>query len=231
MRDGSVVLGADGRQPQALVLAQQGVGALLQELDGDVDRNVDETLLAREQRLDQDTRLGRAAAAELRERHVLPDSRDDVLRVLAEDALLGARGVVLGQRADGLEQARAEAVVEEATRQLLGTARQPVPDRAQEALALDVARDIHEGQSRERLEAHAGPLRSHNRAPTLQSAQTKVQTKGRGGRREATLCPAGSSSPEPQPGAAAPEPRETRLRARSRRSLGCAAAGRQPDSC
>jgi hypothetical protein len=57
-----------------------------------------------QERLDQQARLRGAAAAELGERERRGTARGDLVGVVREDLVLGAREVVLGQLADLLEE-------------------------------------------------------------------------------------------------------------------------------
>src|SRR5262245_52855418 len=62
-------------------------------------------------------RLARAAASELDDQRAERHRAHDLVRMTREDLVLRACQVVLGQRADLLEQPRALGVVEEAARQ------------------------------------------------------------------------------------------------------------------
>lgn len=84
--------------------------------------------MIREQRLDQQARLGRASAAEFDKAWGDVEELGDLIAVLLQNAPLGSGRVVLGQLTDLLEELRATAIVEEPAGQVLCTAAKPAPD-------------------------------------------------------------------------------------------------------
>src|SRR4029078_10219180 len=96
---------------------------------GDVDRDVRRG----PQRPDQQARLEALAAAILDEDAAPAREPRDLGEVLAGERELGARGVVLGQAADALEQAAAGRVIEILGGKRLLRPRQPREDVLQEA--------------------------------------------------------------------------------------------------
>src|SRR5919202_4932614 len=109
------VVGAHRFNPQPRIRVGQLVGRTLMLLARAVDRHVSSGSL---QVIQEDARLGAAAAAILDEQYVGAEQRGDVGAGLAHDARLGARGVVLIELRDLLEQVRAHLVVEQLARQL-----------------------------------------------------------------------------------------------------------------
>ena len=105
------------RWPRARIVGQQRLRALFQHRARDVDRHVVHAVRCLQPRLDQRARLGRRAGAELHEQRARAGRADDLGGVRAQDGELGAGQVVLGQRADLLEQRRSLGVVEVATRE------------------------------------------------------------------------------------------------------------------
>ncbi len=75
------------------------------DIDGHIRRE-------RRQPVEQQPRLHARAAAELHEQRVIADEAGDVVPVLFENAQLGARGVILFQLADAIEQLGTERIVE-----------------------------------------------------------------------------------------------------------------------
>src|SRR5690606_32130269 len=90
-----LVLGREAVDPQRGVVGQQRARAVLEDAARDVDRDVSELALPREQRLDDVPRLRRAAAAELDELDARGQRRDDLRRAIPQDLVLGARRIVL----------------------------------------------------------------------------------------------------------------------------------------
>jgi hypothetical protein len=101
---------------QAGVVVDQLVGGLahhpLGHVHGDIPRGT-------VHRVEQHARLQRGARAQLDQLRRGARRRDDLARAVPQDRRLGARRVVLGQLADGLEQLRAARVVEVLGRDLL----------------------------------------------------------------------------------------------------------------
>ncbi len=107
------------------VLAGERLGAVAHHALGDVHRDVALERAGRLQRVEQHARLGGGAGAELDELDRV-GQLGDLRGALLEDRALGARGVVLGQLADLVEQVGAAGVVEVLGRQLLERAREAV---------------------------------------------------------------------------------------------------------
>ena len=103
-------------------------GRRLHRLAGDVDGHVQRG----PQLLDQDARLAARTAAELDQLAVRAEELRHRGGMLAHDGELGARGIVLGQLADLLEQTAAARVVEILRRQCLPRRCQPAQHLAQE---------------------------------------------------------------------------------------------------
>ena len=87
-------------------------------LAGDVDRDVLDATRGAE-RLEHEARLGAAAGAGLDHPHARAPARHHLVHARAHDRGLGARDVVLGELADGVEELRAGAVVEVLRRETL----------------------------------------------------------------------------------------------------------------
>ena len=127
-REGPGVVGHDGLHREARVIGTQGIGGGLEVLARDVDGQI---ALRRLQRIEQQPHLDQRARAELHDLGPRADLRGDLAGTLREDAQLGARGVVLGQLADAVEELRAAHVVE-----VLGRdAARPLGQRAREVVA------------------------------------------------------------------------------------------------
>jgi hypothetical protein len=73
----------------------------------------------REERFDQQPRLRRAAATQFDQAWRNVEVFGDLVPALLQDAVLRARGVVLGKLTDLFEELRPPLVVEETTRELL----------------------------------------------------------------------------------------------------------------
>ena len=111
--------------PEPGILRGQRLGALAHHALGDVHRHVALERAGRAESVQQHPRLGRRARAELHQLHRARQLRQ-LLRAFAEDRALAARGVVLRQLADLVEQPRAAGVVEVLGGQLLERAREAV---------------------------------------------------------------------------------------------------------
>ena len=102
----------------------------------DVDRHIGiEIAQLGEQQLGLEARAG----AELDEHAARSGGRGDIAGALAQDAGLGARQVVFGQRRDVLEQLAARGVVEEAAGDRLARRREPGEERVPE-IAIEARR-------------------------------------------------------------------------------------------
>ena len=143
-------------QPQAQqvdcrVLALQLVERLAQKVDRDVHRHV----APRRQRAEQPRRLGAIARAQVDQHRLRAGGgqrRGGDRRAMGlEDGGLGARGVVLGRFGDGVEQPRAERVVEELGRGLRRLRHQAEGGFAGQGavvglVQLDESRRLHNGR-------------------------------------------------------------------------------------
>ena len=129
---------------------QEGAGALFERGRRDVNGHVKQTRLPAEQRLDDAAGLGSAAAAEFEERDGgAPRGRlGDLARAAREDFAFGARQVVFGEPADGLEELRAEVVVEVFRGQKLLLRREAEAHVAGKVLAGLFAREDVDAQAR-----------------------------------------------------------------------------------
>ena len=99
---------------------RSALGLRVQEVAGNVDRDVGAEIAALQQQAD----LGGGAGAEFHQRGALGNDGSDLVAAAAQDAELGAGRIIFRQHRDLLEQFGACGVVEIFRRQALGKLRQ-----------------------------------------------------------------------------------------------------------
>ncbi len=126
-------VGNDGLHLQTRETPADARRGQVEEVAGDVDRQVQ---VRRVQRAEQDLGLDAGAGAVFEQAGAGPAELRQLRGVPAQDRRLGARGVVLLQRGDALEQLGAAVVVEPAARQGLARGREAGDDVIAERFAL-----------------------------------------------------------------------------------------------